>query len=105
MSPREMLEFLDTSSLYQRTDDSSVVPPGDLVCSKLPTVSDGSRNKHDCQSPDCKTGPVFCKTAFGGVQPPPRDETTSTGTDVSGGSGQMVGNKTGIGSAEDSSEH
>ena len=54
----------DTGLLYRPTDNSSVVPPGDSGCSELPTVSDGSRNEDECQSPDCKTSPVFCKNEF-----------------------------------------
>ena len=61
----------DTGSLYEPSDDSSVVPLGDSGCSELSTVSDGSRNEDECQSPDIKTNPVFCKNEFPSVQPCP----------------------------------
>ena len=81
-----------------------MVPPGDSGCSKLPGVSAGSRNEDECQLPDCITSPGFSKNEFPSVQLHPQDETSSTGANVSGGGGQMVGNKTGVGSAEHSSE-
>ena len=90
----------DPSSLYRPTEESSVVPPGDSGCSELPRVSAGSRNEDECQSPDCKTSPVFCKNEFPSFQLHPRDETSSTGADVSRGGRQMVSNKMGIESAE-----
>ena len=89
MNRRETLEFLDTSKILVHYTDQLSKAQGFLQnsgCSEIPTVSVGSKNDNECQLPDCKTSPVFCKIAFWSVSLQLRDKTRSPRTDVSGGS-------------------